>query len=57
MDKSELDRMQHLLEVAESGKLTDDEKKELFALRRKCARSHYPESKQIKQDEDIGREC
>lgn len=57
MDKQKLDRMQHLLEVAESGVLTDDEKNELFSLRRECARSHYPETVQTKQDEDIGREC
>ena len=37
--------------------LTDDEKNELFSLRRECARSHYPKTVQTKQDEDIGREC
>ena len=57
MDKQKLDRMQHLLEVAESGVLTDDEKDELFSLRRECARSHYPKTVQTKQDADIGREC
>ena len=31
MDKQKLDRMQHLLEVAESGVLTDDEKMNCLA--------------------------
>ena len=57
MDKQKLDRMQHLLEVAESGVLTDDEKNELFSLRRECARSHYQKTVQTKPDEDIVREC
>ena len=57
MDKVKLNKMKQLLEIAESGKLTDDEKKELFALRKECTRSHYPKNIQVKQDEDISLEC